>query len=407
MAAADLSRIPRSIWWDIDEGNGRPGVFLLDQTRLPLVGDILCCQKLEGVETAIKSLAVRGAPALGVAAAMAIAVMSENESAATTVAGWLSEIDIAAERISQARPTAVNLRWGAERTRSHAHSLAGQEPPLSLAEMKAKLVDMACAMADEDEAVNRRIGQNGAELLGADSRVLTHCNAGSLATAFYGTVGGVIYSAFDQGRISHVWVDETRPLNQGGRLTAWEMMAAGVPCTLIADSMAAHVMQAGWVDAVLVGADRICQNGDTANKVGTLSLAIAAKHYGIPLYVCAPTSTIDMGLSDGSLIPIEVRDGRELAGLTVSGILLADDAASARALDALTEQGLRQMSFRNGHQMSLYRKGGGYAFDAWFMNTPPNVPIYNPAFDVTPANLITAIVTEAGVIQPDQLSQVA
>ncbi|MDR2956605.1 MAG: S-methyl-5-thioribose-1-phosphate isomerase [Coriobacteriales bacterium] len=400
--AIDLSRIPKSIWWDSDPDNGLAGVFLLDQTRLPLVGDVLCCQKLEGVEMAIKTLAVRGAPALGVAAAMAIAVWSENESTATTVAEWLTGIDQAAERISQARPTAVNLAWGANRLRNYAHVTAATGK--SLSELKADIVSFAQAMAAEDEAVNRAIGENGAALLNPGARVLTHCNAGSLATAYFGTVGGVIYTAYDQGLVSHVWVDETRPLNQGGRLTAWEMMAAGVPCTLISDSMAATVMQSGWVDAVLVGADRICANGDVANKIGTLALAVAARHFEIPFYVCAPLSTIDLTLADGSLIPIEQRDRRELAGFTASGVILPDDVSVTQAFDLLTTSGSRHLSFKNGHSMNIYRKGGSYGFDAWFMTTPPDVPIYNPAFDVTPADLVTAIITEQGVCPPEQVS---
>ncbi|MCL2632772.1 MAG: S-methyl-5-thioribose-1-phosphate isomerase [Coriobacteriia bacterium] len=401
----DISNIPRSIWWDIDSTNNQPGVFLIDQTRLPLIGDILCCQKLEGVELAIKTLAVRGAPALGVAAAMAIAIFSENESTAETVDDWLADISAAAQRISQARPTAVNLSWGADRLCTFAYEQAAAG--LELSELKAGIVEFAQQMAADDEAVNRAIGAAGAPLMAEGSRVLTHCNAGSLATAYFGTVGGVIYTAYAQNRISHVWVDETRPLNQGGRLTAWEMMAAGVPCTLISDSMAASVMQSGWVDAVLVGADRICANGDTANKIGTLSLAVAARHFGIPFYVCAPLSTIDTTLATGSEIPIEKRDGRELAGFTVAGIILPDDEASSNAFDLLTSGGPRNISFKQGHEMSIYRKGGAYAFDAWFLNTPPDVPVYNPAFDVTPAELVTAYITEVGVLAADQIVSAA
>ncbi|MCL2136462.1 MAG: S-methyl-5-thioribose-1-phosphate isomerase [Coriobacteriia bacterium] len=400
---ADLSRIPRSIWWDIDATNGRPGVFLLDQTRLPLVGDVLCCQKLEGVELAIKTLAVRGAPALGIAAAMAIAVWSENESTATTVDEWLYGVDTQAARISLARPTAVNLAWGAKRLKDYSHDQALKGK--SLAELKEDIVSFASQMAVQDEAVNRAIGENGAPLLKKGSRVLTHCNAGSLATAFFGTVGGVIYTAYGQERLSHVWVDETRPLNQGGRLTAWELMVAGVPCTLISDSMAASVMQAGWVDMVLVGADRICANGDVANKIGTLMLAIAAHYYDIPFYVCAPLSTIDASLSEGSQIPIEQRDRRELAGFTATGTILADDETTSRALGMLTLAGPRNIKFAHGHEMSIYRKDEAYAFDAWFMNTPPDVPIYNPAFDVTSASLITGIITEAGVFPASEITK--
>jgi methylthioribose-1-phosphate isomerase len=396
MPQVELTNLPRTIWWDVDETDGLPGVYLIDQTRLPLQGDILCCRTLEGVEIAVQTLAVRGAPALGVAAAMAIAIWSENESTATTIDEWLIGIDEAAARISQARPTAVNLAWGAARIRDFAYA----STPATLATAKAALVEYAKQMARDDEATNRAIGANGAPLVAPGSRVLTHCNTGSLATAYFGTALGVIYTAFDQGKIEHVWVDETRPLNQGGRLTAWELMCVGVPCALIADNMAASVMAQGWVDAIFVGADRICKNGDTANKIGTLSLALLAKHYAIPFYVCAPESTIDRSLSDGSLIPIEQRDSRELAGFTASGIITPTDAASVQAFDTLTAQGAHQIGFKAGHEMVIERKGGAYSFDAWFCTTPPNVQVYNPAFDVTPGKLISAIITETGVYKP-------
>jgi methylthioribose-1-phosphate isomerase len=274
---------------------------------------------------------------------------------------------------------------------------------LPLDEAKAVLVAFAQQMAADDEETNRRIGANGAPLLMPNSQVLTHCNAGSLGTAFFGTALAVIYTAFEQDKIAGVWVDETRPLNQGARLTTWELMRAGVPCVLIADSMAASVMAHGWVDAVLVGADRICANGDTANKIGTLGLAILAQRYAVPFYVCAPESTIDRSLSDGSEIPIEQRDSRELEGFTASGIITPADATSAQAFDALTARGAQQLNLKAGHQMTIERKGGAYAFDAWFKTTPPQVQVYNPAFDVTPATLITSIITERGVYKPNKL----
>ncbi|MDR1421746.1 MAG: S-methyl-5-thioribose-1-phosphate isomerase [Coriobacteriales bacterium] len=400
--AADIANLPRTIWWDVDPDDGIAGVYLIDQTRLPLVGDILCCRTLEGVELAVKSLALRGAPALGVGAAMAVALFSENEFVGATREEWLAGIDAAASRIGSARPTAVNLAWGAERARAFAHGL---DPTLPLEQARQALVAFAQQMAADDEATNRTIGAVGLQVLKPDARVLTHCTAGSLGTAYYGTVGGVIYTGFDQGRIAHVWVDETRPLNQGGRLTAWEMMCAGVPSTLIADNMAASVMASGWVDLVLVGADRICANGDTANKIGTLGVAILAQHYGIPLYICAPTSTVDLGLAEGNRIPIEQRDPRELEGFTVSGAILPDDANTSQALDLLTASGARELTMKDGHQMSVERKGGAYAFDGWFKMTPPGVQVYNPAFDVTPAELITGIITERGLIAPADLAQ--
>lgn len=398
---SDLSQLPRTIWWDTDPADGVAGVYLIDQTRMPLQGDVLCCRTLEGVETAIKSMALRGAPALGVGAAMAVALWSTNESKATAPDEWLAGIDQAADRIAQARPTAINLSWGAGCARDQAHALIDQNNSLTAA--KEALVAYVQHMAAEDEATNRAIGANGAPLLMPGSRVLTLCNAGSLATVFYGTALGVIYSAFDNDKIDHVWVCETRPLNQGARLTTWELMCAGIPNTLITDSMAATVMAQGWVDAVLVGADRICANGDTANKIGTLALAVLADHYAIPFYVCAPESTIDYDLRDGSQIPIEQRDPRELAGFTASGVILPADAQSAQGLDALTASGVRELNLKAGSQMTLQRKGGAYAFDAWFRTTPTGASIYNPAFDVTPARLITNIITQKGVYSPNRL----
>jgi len=258
----------------------------------------------------------------------------------------------------------------------------------------------ALNMMAEDEERNRKLGEYGAELLGENSKILTHCNAGSLATAFFGTALGVIFTAHEQGKIEHVWVDETRPVNQGGRLTAWELRVAGVPSALIADNMAASIMKAGWVDAVIVGADRICANGDTANKIGTYGLAVLAKEHGIPFYVAAPSSTVDLTIDDGSQITIEERDPRELEGFTVSGFFEPDSADAARAFDLLTKEGSYQVPLTKGHEMVIDRKGGAYSFDAWFKMTPPGVEIFNPAFDVTPGEYITAFITERGVIRP-------
>ena len=218
-----------------------------------------------------------------------------------------------------------------------------------------------------------------------------------LRRSYFGTALGVIFTAFEQGKIEHVWVDETRPVNQGGRLTAWELRVAGIPSALITDNMAASVMKNGWVDAVIVGADRICANGDTANKIGTYGLAVLAKEHGIPFYVAAPSSTVDLTIGDGSQIEIEERDPREVEGFTVSGFFEPDSADASRAFDLLTKEGPYEVPLTKGHQMVLERKGGAYSFDAWFKVTPPGVQIYNPAFDVTPAEYITAIITERGV----------
>jgi methylthioribose-1-phosphate isomerase len=224
-----IEAIPQTLWWAVDDATGLPAVYMVDQSRLPLAGDVLVCVTHEGVCLAISGMAVRG--------------------------------------ITATRPTAVNLFWGAERIQSLVRDNAG----LALADLRQLVIDEALAMAVEDEERNRRIGAFGADLLPDDARVLTHCNAGSLATAYFGTALGVIFTAHEQGKIAGVWVDETRPVLQGARLTAWELKMAGVPFSLITDSMAASVMRAGGVDAVIVGADRIAANGDTANKIGTTS----------------------------------------------------------------------------------------------------------------------------------------
>jgi len=393
-----IENIPRTIWWGADETTGNPAVFLIDQTRLPLQGDVLMCSVAEGVCTAIKSLAVRGAPALGVAAALALALWTENETegieTSENYVGGLSEV---AEQVMATRPTAVNLFWGAERIRR----LAMDNMDLPLDELKDLVVQEALNMQAEDEERNRLIGKHGAELLPEEAKLLTHCNAGSLATAYFGTALGVIFTAHEQGKVAHVWVDETRPVNQGGRLTTWELRMAGVPSALIADNMAAYVMSKGWVDAVIVGADRIVANGDTANKIGTYGLAVLAKHHDVPFYVAAPTSTVDLTIGSGDSIVIEERDPRELMGFTASGTFEPESPEATRAFDTLTKDGPYDMKMTKGHQMIIERKGGGFSFDAWFGMTPPDVQVFNPAFDVTPGELITAFITERGVIRPE------
>ncbi len=393
-----INDIPRTIWWGTNEEDGRTAVMLIDQTRLPLQGDVLACNTYEGVCMAIKSLAVRGAPALGVAAALAIALWSETEGMQIEDPNaYFLRLDEVAAEIAAARPTAINLQWGAERMRVFAHT----NDDLPLEELRPLVVQEALDILEEDEKRNRLLGEHGAALLPEKAKVLTHCNAGSLATAHFGTALGVIFTAHEQGKIEHVWVDETRPVNQGGRLTAWELRVAGVPSALIADSMAASVMRNGWVDAVIVGADRICANGDTANKIGTYMLAVLAKEHGIPFYVAAPSSTVDLMLGSGADIPIEERDPRELEGFTVSGVFEASSPAETRAFDALTKDGSYALPLQKGHTMIIERKGGAYTFDAWFKMTPPGIEIYNPAFDVTPGELITAFITERGIVRPE------
>ncbi|MBN2404035.1 MAG: S-methyl-5-thioribose-1-phosphate isomerase [Coriobacteriia bacterium] len=383
-----VSDIPRTIWWE----DGK--VVLIDQSRLPLVGDLLACNTYEGVCTAISGMAVRGAPALGVAAALAIALWAVTDGAdIEDYEKFLARLDEVAAEIAATRPTAVNLSWGAERMKAFARDNAD----VSLEELRSLIVQEAQAIAAEDEERNRAIGVHGAELLEEGSLVLTHCNAGSLATAYYGTALGVIFAAAEQGKIAGVWVDETRPVLQGARLTAWELRTAGITHRLITDNMAASVMRQGLVHAVIVGADRIAANGDVANKIGTYGLAVLAKEHGIPFYVAAPTSTVDLTLESGDDITIEERDPREVTGFTVSGIIEPQSTRESNALDALTRQGSYSMGMKKGHQLEIARKGGGFQFDGWFRIAPPGVEVYNPAFDVTPAEYVSAIITERGV----------
>ena len=392
-----IENIPRTIWWGVDETSGRPAVFLIDQTRLPLQGDVLMCSVAEGVCMAINSMAVRGAPALGVAAALALALWTENETEGIeTTEEYVAGLADVADAVMATRPTAVNLAWGAMRIRT----VATDNIDLPLGELKALVVQEARNMQAEDEARNRLIGKHGAELLPDEAKILTHCNAGSLATAYFGTALGVVFAAHEQGKIAHVWVDETRPVNQGGRLTTWELGQAEISYALIADNMAGFVMSKGWVDAIIVGADRIAANGDTANKIGTYTLAVLAKEHGIPFYVAAPTSTIDLTIGSGDDIVIEERDPRELMGFTVSGTFEPDSRDASSAFDLLTKNGAYDMQLAKGHQMVIERKGGGYSFDAWFRITPPNVQVFNPAFDITPGELVTAFITERGVVEP-------
>jgi methylthioribose-1-phosphate isomerase len=387
-----IENIPRTIWWE----DGK--VMLVDQTRLPLVGDVLVCNSHEGLCLAIKTLAVRGAPALGVAAALGLALwVTEDSWDIYDHREFLRALDLAAHDITSTRPTAANLFWGVERIRRVAHD----NMDLPLDELRDLVLQEALAMQAEDEQRNRAIGAHGADLLADGSRVLTHCNAGSLATAYYGTALGVIFTAHEQGKIERVWMGETRPVLQGSRLTAWELRVAGIPSTLITDNMAASVMKAGNVDAVIVGADRIAANGDVANKIGTYGLAVLAHEHGIPFYVAAPTSTVDLTLATGDEIEIEERDPAEVAGITASGMFEPDSETATRAFDMLTEKGPYTMPMLRGHQMQITRKGGGYQFDGWFRVAPPDVDIFNPAFDVTPAKYVSAIITECGVARPE------
>lgn len=315
---------------------------LLDQRKLPFVVEQVRCNSSDEVAQAIQDLTVRGAPAIGIAAAWG-AVLAAKTVGADDGAEALGRLEPALSRLNAARPTAVNLAWALTRMR---RALAGAG-----ADWRQVLAREAQAIVDEDLAANRCMGTLGAALIDPGSGVLTHCNTGSLATAGFGTALGVIRAGVAQGRIAHVFAGETRPWLQGARLTVWELQQDGINPVLIADSAAAHLMKTGQVQWVIVGADRICANGDTANKIGTYQLAIAARHHGVGFMVVAPSSTVDMRTPDGDAIEIEQRDPGELFG--VGGVRTVAEGIAA----------------------------------------------WNPVFDVTPASLIDAIVTEKGVVE--------
>jgi len=397
----------RTIFWQ--DG----AVVMIDQKALPLAERYVACADYREVIAAINDLTVRGAPAIGVAAAMGIALGALHLPDSPPEA-FRRAFDEICTQFAATRPTARNLFWAIERMKRRFeeaydtvrgatprlgeargggwHGASGSDSALvkllrkhetakpssgsgisfveimkklgdgegllqkekggSLRGMREALVAEAILIGEEDIAINRRLGQNGRELIPDGARILTHCNAGALATAGYGTALGVIRAAREEGKKLHVYADETRPVLQGARLTAWELLREGIPCTLIADNMAGFLMQRRGVDLVIVGADRIAVNGDTANKIGTYSLAVLARAHGIPFYVAAPLSTIDPALPDGGTIPIEERNPAEVTHC--GGVRTA----------------------------------------------PEGVAVWNPAFDVTPHNLVSAIITEAGVIRP-------
>jgi methylthioribose-1-phosphate isomerase len=320
--------IPPTIAWR----DGR--VRVLDQRELPARVRYVDCETVAQLCDAISSLAIRGAPALGAAGAFGVALAACTSRTAR-------QVHVAAERVAATRPTAVNLRWGVEQ------GLAAYER-----EGAAGALAAAQRIAEEDIARNRRIGVHGATIVPREAQILTHCNAGALACVGYGTALGVVRGAVEAGKDVHVWVDETRPVLQGARLTAWELDRLGIDATLVADTAAASLMGRGAVDLVVVGADRIAANGDVANKIGTYGLAVLARHHGIPFYVAAPVSTIDLATKSGADIDIEERDPAEVTA--VRGTVLA----------------------------------------------PAGIPAHNPAFDVTPARLVSGIVTEVGIARP-------
>ena len=339
--------VPTLAWQGGVEGH----LVLLDQTRLPVECTTINCRTVDDVWQAIKRLSVRGAPAIGIGAAYGVCIGLQSADSADE-AKFFEHLDRVAEHLASSRPTAVNLFWALKRMRETAERLRGSSNLMSIRE---KLLAEAHSIHEEDREQCRKIGQIGAALLRDGQGVLTHCNAGGLATADYGTALAVLFAAKEQGKAVAAYADETRPLLQGARLTSWELKQAGIPVTLICDNMAAQVMREGRVTAIIVGADRIAANGDVANKIGTYGLSVLAKEHGLPFYVAAPASTFDLSIESGEQIPIEQRDPSEV-----------------------TCWGGRQIA-------------------------PEGIDVYNPAFDVTPAANVTAIITEMGVIhRPDR-----
>ncbi len=325
------------------------GVRFIDQTKLPLEESYFVAATWEQVAEAIRTMVVRGAPAIGVSAAYGIALGAMRTNA-RTAQEFAPEFERICAGLAATRPTAVNLFWAIDRMKLLFGPLAAAGKPLD--EIRERLLAEAHAMYNEDIAACKAMGAIGAALLPDEGEILTHCNAGALATCGYGTALGVIRAAVERGKRIHVYADETRPFLQGARLTAWELMADGIPTTVICDSAAASLMRAGHIQAVVVGADRIAANGDIANKIGTYNLAVLAREHGIPFYVAAPWSTIDLATETGDVIPIEERPAIEV-----------------------THHGGKQL-------------------------TPRGVGIVNPAFDITPAKYVTAVITERGVLRP-------
>ena len=328
---------------------------LIDQTLLPVEFVTIACRNVETTWEAIKMLRVRGAPAIGIAAAYGV-VLGVQAATNGDEEAFFQRLEEVIDYLAGSRPTAVNLFWALERLKKKAGSLRGKASPQQIADA---ILAEARVIHEEDRKICREIGRHGAELLADGQGVLTHCNAGGLATADYGTALAVFFAAAEDGKKIHVYADETRPLLQGARLTTWELQQRGIAVTLICDSMAAQVMREGRVQAVVTGADRIAANGDAANKIGTYSVALLAAAHKIPFYVAAPESTFDLSLPSGDGIPIEQRDPREI-------------------------------THGFGRQTA-----------------PDGIDVYNPAFDVTPAELIAGLICEKGVIQPVTSERIA
>lgn len=333
----------KTIEWKDDK------LILIDCTKLPIKEEYVVCERYSELAKAIKILAVRGAPAIGVSAAYGVVLAAiEGKNISNNKEQYIEFIDKAIEELAATRPTAVNLFWALDRMKKKLHTIKD----LSQKEIKEKLLEEANLIYEEDVQCNKNIGKYGNDIVPYKANILTHCNAGALATAGYGTALGVIRYAHSSGKNIHVYADETRPLLQGARLTAWELVKEHIPATLIADNMAGYLMKLNKIDLVITGADRITVNGDAANKIGTYSLAILAKAHNIPFYIAAPLSTIDMNLKSGEEIVIEERDKKELRELFGQKI------------------------------------------------APDEIDTFNPAFDVTPNEYITGIITEVGILKP-------
>jgi methylthioribose-1-phosphate isomerase len=335
----------RTVFWD----EASRELNMIDQRRLPALFEIQAYRDYHAVAEAITAMVVRGAPAIGAAAGFGLA-LAARQSAATSIQELLADLETAASVLKAARPTAVNLAWAMDRVMRIATS-----PDIaSVDELRQAVLDEAQRIADEDVEINRRMAEHGATLIEDGDTIIHHCNTGALATVDWGTALGVIRTAWEQGKSIHVLVDETRPRLQGARLTAWELEQYGIPYDIISDNMAGHFLHTGQAQKCFVGSDRTAANGDVANKIGTYMLALAAFDNGVPFYPVVPTSTIDLSLAHGGLIPIEERDPGEVLGLQFEGERVAPEGATAR----------------------------------------------NIAFDVTPARLVTALVTENGIVYP-------
>lgn len=322
-------------------------LYLIDQRKLPISYEIFECRTYKDVDFAIKDMVVRGAPAIGATAAYGV-VLAAKEFLKEDKGKFLANMEEAMELLNKSRPTAVNLMWAIRRMKA----LIERNKDLSVNEIYEKIKEEADTILKEDIETNKKMGKYGNEIVGEKATILTHCNTGALATAGFGTALGVIRAAFYSGKDIFVYADETRPRLQGGRLTAWELVQEGIPSKLIADSVAATLIRDGKIDLILVGADRIALNGDTANKIGTFMLSVLAKEYKVPFYIVAPTTTIDFDIETGKEIEIEERDGEEVTH--IENIRIA----------------------------------------------PEGIDVYNPAFDVTPNENITGIITEKGIVKP-------